>query len=223
MVKVSESKDTINGNRTIINQPKIRYTDKSFEFLLKDRRKVTSMILVLAIPIINNAWRFIPEGIELPPYYDLSIFVYHFGTSFISVILTIAWFFTIPRKDYALQIISLTVLFYCLYLAYMTLPFYNETPVIFDIFASLIVFLFFFLCIRYIRNYYLDKPVDYKVLHDGLVHDIHHQRFLGDINRVEGLIQVSRMEEPYKSLCEKELNELKESVAYIAQKYSELR
>jgi hypothetical protein len=33
---------------------------------------------------------------------------------------------------------------------------------------------------------------------------------------------VAKMEEPYKELCEKELEELKKSVAYIADKYNDL-
>jgi predicted xylose isomerase-like sugar epimerase len=91
-----------------------------------------------------------------------------------------------------------------------------------ELIVTLIIFFFVYLCIRYIRNNYLDRPLDYKMLHDGLIHDLHHQRFMGSINRIEGLIHVANMEEPYKDLCEKELEELKKSVAYIADKYNTL-
>ncbi|MGB3779195.1 MAG: hypothetical protein WA960_12620 [Tunicatimonas sp.] len=72
------------------------------------------------------------------------------------------------------------------------------------------------------KKNYLDKPNDYKALHDGLVYDLHHQRFLGSINRIAGLLEIAEMDEPYKCLCTEEIDELKESIAYIAEKYETL-
>ena len=60
-------------------------------------------------------------------------------------------------------------------------------------------------------------------MHDGLVYDLHHQRFLGSINRIAGLVEMAEMEEPYKHLCAEEIKELKESIAYIAEKYESLK
>ena len=46
--------------------------------------------------------------------------------------------------------------------------------------------------------------------------------FLGSINRIAGLLEIAEMDEPYKCLCTEEINELKESIAYIAEKYESL-
>lgn len=199
-----------------------KYFDKGLQFLFQDRRKVVSLILVISLPILTNIWRFVPETIEVDWYPNLSILIWTFFVNLASVIVAVAWYFTIPRKDFVLQIIASAVIYYGLFMVFTMLPFTENTSIWSELLATLVLFFFFYLCIRHIRNNYLDRPMDYKMLHDGLVHDLHHQRFMGSINRIEGLIHVAKMEEPYKDLCEKELEELKNSVAYIADKYNGL-
>ena len=198
------------------------YIDKSIKYLFHDRRKLISLIVVILLPVITNIWRFIPDNIDVIYYDTLDIFIYHFSVNFATVIIAIAWYFTIHRKDYVQQIIVSSVIFYGIYMTITVLPITDYTPPWMEFIATPVVFFFVYLGIRHIRNYYLDRPMDYKMLHDGLIHDLHHQRFMGSINRIEGLIHVAKMEEPYKDLCEKELEELKNSVAYIANKYNNL-
>lgn len=198
------------------------YIDTSVKFFFKDKRKLTGLILVLTLPVINNLWRFVPKDISFAYYDTLYAFVWTLGINLISVIIAIAWLLTIPRKDVVLQTMASLALFYGLLLSFQTLPITETTPLWVDIVATIVISFIVYLCVKYIRNHYLDRPMDYKMLHDGLIHDLHHQRFMGSINRIEGLIHVANMEEPYKDLCEKELEELKRSVAYIADKYNEL-
>lgn len=210
-VKVTTDRKPIDG-----------YFNKSMQYLLHDRRKLTSLVIVFLLPIITNVWRFIPDGMEFPYWVTLKSFIYHFFLTSACLVVALAWYFNIHRKDYVQQIIVSSIIFYGIYMTFTVLPIADSTPLWMELIVTLIIFFFVYLCIRHIRNYYLDRPMDYKMLHDGLIHDLHHQRFMGSINRIEGLIHVARMEEPYKDLCEKELEELKNSVAYIADKYNEL-
>ncbi|MFP4092511.1 MAG: hypothetical protein ACLFT3_19530, partial [Cyclobacteriaceae bacterium] len=88
-----------------------------------------------------------------------------------------------------------------------------------------IIFVFICVCIYlfYIHRNYLNRITDYKVLHDGIVHDLHHQRFLGEISRLEGLIEIAEMDDAYRQMCKREISKLKESVSYIAEKYNDLK
>lgn len=207
----------------VINKPKVYYTQKSLQFFLKDKRKLISAIVIVTLPIVNNLWRLVPETAEFPYYGSLYMFVWTFCIHFMLVMLAFAWFLSIPKKDYVLQFITLSAAAFGIFLTYSTLPFTDETPFWMDGMASLVIFSFIFGAINYIKNNYLSKPSDYKVLHDGLVYDIHHQRFLGCVNRIAGLLEVTEMEEPYKKLCMDEINEIKESIAYIADKYEDLK
>ena len=203
-------------------KPVTGYVGKSIEYLFHDRRKLISLMVVILLPIITNIWRFIPEDIEFPYFSGLNIFIYHFFINFTTVVIATAWYFTIHRKDYVQQIIVLSVIFYGIYMSLTVLPITDYTPLWMEFIATPVIFFLIYLGIRHICNHYLDRPMDYKMLHDGIIHDLHHQRFMGSINRIEGLIHVANMEEPYKDLCEKELEELKKSVAYIADKYNTL-
>lgn len=209
-------------NMEVINRPQIRQTKKSLQFLLKDKRKVISGIIVLLLPVLGNVWRLVPEDIAFPYYETLDVFVWNFFFHLIIVAVGIAWLLSIQQKDHALQFISYASIAYGVLLTFETLPFTEDTPLWVDVIASSVIFFFIFLCLRYIQRYYLE-PADYKTLHDGLVHDIHHQRFLGSIDRIEGLISIADMEEPYQRMCAEEIRELKKSIAYIADKYESLR
>lgn len=207
----------------VINKPRVYYTQKSLQFFLKDKRKLVSAVVVVTLPIVNNLWRLVPEHIPVSFYDSLYMFVWTFSVHLMLVILAFAWFLSIPKKDCVLQFITLSAAAYGVYLTYGTIPFTDETPVWQDWIASLIIFGFIYVAVNYIKNNYLSKPSDYKTLHDGLVYDIHHQRFLGSINRIAGLLEVSDMEELHKKLCKHEIDEIKESIAYIADKYEELK
>ena len=207
----------------VINKPKVAYTKKSLQFFFRDKRKIISAVIVALIPIAESAWRFFPENVDVPIYGDLQIFVWTFSINLIIVVIGSAWTLCVPRKDHVLQYISLSVVAYGTYLTFDALPLTISTPIWMDILASAAIFVCLFFCLRYIQNNYLEKPDDYKKLHDGLVYDIHHQRFLSSINRIAGLLDVADMEEPYKHLCAEEIEELKESIAYIAEKYEALK
>ena len=207
----------------VINKPKVAYTKKSLQFFFRDWRKIISAIVVMLLPVLNNLWRVIPEDMAHAYYGSFQTFVWTFCIQFMLLLLGIAWYFSIPGKDHVLRFISLSVVGYGVLLTYQTFQFTEGTPLWLDILAAAVIFTFLYLCLRYIQRNYLEKPDDYKTLHDGLVYDLHHQRFLGSINRIAGLIDVAEMEKPYKQLCAEEIEELKESIAYIAEKYESLK
>lgn len=207
----------------VINKPKIAYTKKSLQFFLRDKRKIIAAIIVVLIPFVENLWRIVPKEIQVQYYQTLDILVWTVSINLIILLIGIAWMLCVPYKDYVMHWLSATVVAYGVYLTFNVLPFTSSTPLWMDIMASIVIFLSLYFCLRYIQRNYLDKPDDYKVLHDGLVYDIHHQRFMGSINRIAGLLEVAEMEEPYKCLCREEIEDLKESIAYIAEKYEALK
>ncbi|MEM8967546.1 MAG: hypothetical protein AAGE93_14090 [Bacteroidota bacterium] len=206
----------------ILEKKRVDSLAKTFRYTLRDRRKLVSLIIVLLLPLMLFAWRFIPEDIEFPYYGQLHVFIWTFNLYFVIVMLSSAWFLSIPRRDFAMQIIVLAALFLGISLTLNTLPFSNESPWWTDVLISLTLFAGASIYLYYVYNNYVNKTIDYKQLHDGIVHDLHHERFLNSISRVEGLMKVAEMEEPYKSMCEDEIAELKESVSYIAEKYKAL-
>ena len=207
----------------VINKPKVIHIRKSLQFFLRDWRKIVSAVVVILLPVLNNLWRIIPEDITHPYHGTVQVFVWMICIHLMIVTLGIAWYFSVPGKDQVLQFISLSVVAYGVLLTYQTLGFGDGTPFWIDLLASAVIFTFLYFCLRYIQRNYLEKPEDYKALHDGLVYDLHHQKFLGSINRIAGMIDVAEMEEPYKCLCTKEIEDIKESIAYIAEKYESLK
>ena len=207
----------------VINRPRFSYSRKSLEFFFRDRRKIISAIAVLSLPFLNEIWRLVPEDTSFAYYGTLDVFVWNFCINLMLVVVSLAWYFSIPKKDQVLQFLSLLSTGYGIYLVFETLPIADETPLWVSVIVSMGILFYLNFCLRYIKKNYLEKPDDYKTLHDGLVYDIHHQRFLGSIDRIAGLIDVADMEEPYKCLCAEEIEELKESIAYIAEKYEALK
>lgn len=206
----------------VINRPKINYTRKSLQFFLNDKRKVVSATVIVLLPLVNELWRLAPDNIEVPYYETLDVFLWNFCLNFSFVLVSIAWYFSVPGKDKALQILPLLSSGYGIYLTLTTLPVTDKTPLWMDIGVTVGILICLYFCLQYIQKNYLDKPNDYKTLHDGLVYDIHHQRFMGNIDRIEGIIEMAEMDEPYKCYCAKEIEDLKESIAYIAKKYEAL-
>ncbi len=206
----------------VINKPKVNYTKKSLQFFFNDRRKIVSAAIIVFLPFLNNVWRLVPEDITYEYYGTLLLFVWTIGVHLIPLCISIAWYLSVPRKDRVLQIMALAALAYSILITLETIPFTDGTPLLLDLLVSGVIFLCLYFCLQYIQKNYLDKPNDYKALHDGLVYDLHHQRFLGSINRIAGLLEIAEMDEPYKCLCTEEINELKESIAYIAEKYESL-
>jgi hypothetical protein len=197
--------------------------EKSFSYLFRDSRKLAGLIFIILLPIVENIWKMIPKGISFPYYDELHIFIYTFTANFVIVLLGLGWFFTIPRKDFALQLIVLAGIMYGLFATYTTFPITVKTSVWIDVLAITLMGIFIFVCIYYIRNYYLNRPVDYKVLHDGLIHDIHHEKFMSEVSRLEGLIAISDMTAEQKKMGQEEVRKLRQSLSYISEKYSELK
>lgn len=206
----------------VLERNKVDTLVKTFQYSLKDRRKQASLLIILTLPVVIFSWRFVPEGIQIPHYGELQYFVWTISINFALVMITSAWFLSTPRRDFATQIIVMGAVLFGVYLTFDTLPFFDVLPVWLDILITLLVFAVISTYLYYVYRNYIDRNVDYKQLHDGIVHDLHHQRFLNSISRLEGLMKVAEMEEPYKSLCEDEIADLKDSVAYIADKYKAL-
>ncbi|MFP4292521.1 MAG: hypothetical protein ACLFQ0_12875, partial [Cyclobacteriaceae bacterium] len=120
-------------------------TTKGIQFTFRDSRKLISLIIVLLLPFIGKIWALVPPEIEFPHYGVLQSFLYSFSVNFISVLIAVAWFLSIHRKDFALQIIALSAIFYGLFMTYDTLPFTGHTSIWLDL--SAIIFVFICVCI----------------------------------------------------------------------------
>lgn len=203
--------------------PILEITKKSFRYTIRDRRKLLSLSIVLSLPLLSNAWRLIPDEITFPYYEYLNIFVFQFATSFISFMVAIAWFLTIPRRDFALQTIAMAAIFYGLFMCYDTLPITEQTPLWLDILTLLFMFVIVSIYLYYIHRNYINSKIDHKQLYDGIVHDLHHEKLLNSVSRIQGLMDVAELEEPYRSMCQEEIKKIREAVAYVTDKYSELK
>lgn len=206
----------------VINKPEIAYTKKSMQFFLNDWRKVVAAAVLLSLPLLNNLWRLFPESVSHEFYGTLQVYVWMICIHLMILALGVSLYFYFPEKDKVLRFISLSVIAYGVLLTLQVLEFTKGTPLWLDLALSGVIFAALYFCLQYIQKNYLSKPNDYKTLHDGLVYDLHHRRFLGSINRIAGLLDVAEMDEPYKCLCTQEIEELKKSIAYIAEKYEAL-
>ncbi|WKN44078.1 hypothetical protein [Tunicatimonas pelagia] len=206
----------------LLKKRQVRDLGKTFHYTLKDRRKLVGFMIIMSLPVVLFSWRLIPREITFPYYGYLYVFIFTFCLNFAIVMLSVAWFLSTPRRDFATQIIVLAALLFGVFLTWNSLPFYDEVPIWVDIVVSLFLFSVLSIYLYYVYRNYINKNIDYKQLHDGIVHDLHHERFLNSISRVEGLMNIAEMEEPYKSMCEEEIAELRESVSYIAEKYKAL-
>lgn len=134
----------------------------------------------------------------------------------------IAWFLTIPRRDFAMQIITLAAVFYGIFLTFDTIPQEEPTPFWFDISVSFAVFIIISTYLFYIHRNYINSKIDHKQLYDGIVHDLHHEKLLNSVSRVQGLMEVAELEEPYRSMCQEEILKIRDAISYVSDKYSEL-
>ena len=180
------------------------------------------MIVVIMLPLLGSLWRLVPEGITIFHYGKLDVFIYLFFTNFIVVLLAAAWFLTIPRRDFAMQIIAIAAVFYGIYLTIDTIPQEVPTPLWIDISACFVVFAIVSIYLFYVHRNYINSKIDHKQLYDGIVHDLHHEKLLNSVSRVQGLMEVAELEEPYRSMCEEEIKRMREAVSYVTEKYSEL-
>ena len=199
-----------------------RIIRKSIAYTFKDKRKLVSLFIVVLLPFVCFGWRFVPENISFPHYSGLHIFVYVFSVNFLLVMIASAWFLTIPRRDFAMQIIATIALFFGVYLTYDTFPFFNEIPFWLDILAVLIIFLIVSTYLYYIHRNYINSKIDHKQLYDGIVHDLHHEKLLNSVSRIQGIMEVVELEEPYRSMCQEEIIKIRDAVSYVSDKYSEL-
>lgn len=207
----------------VINKPQVNQFRKSFQFFISDHRKIWSVVAALLLPVANNFWKLLPKEASVDFYSSLQVFGWTFGIHAMLIILSLAWWFSVHRKDYVLQFFSLGTLFYSIFLTYSTLPFSNQTPLWLNLAATATIFICVWGATLFIKIKYSNYPQDYKVMHDGLIHDLHHQKFLGSVNRIEGLLHLmDNVEDPYHQLCFKEIEKLKSSFVYITEKYEDL-
>ena len=196
---------------------------KTFQYTLKDRRKLICLLIVLLLPFVSNVWRIVPEGIPFYFYPDLSAFAYHFATNLLVIMVATAWFLVLPRRDFALQIFALSAIFYGFFITLNTLPFSDGNLWWVDILISAVPFFMVSLYLYYVHRNFIHQKVDHKQLYEGLLNDIHHQKLLNTASRVEGLINIAEIEEPYRSMCREELQKMKEGISFLSEKYSDLK
>lgn len=206
----------------VTNWPDVNYYQEGLNLFIRDRRKVIGAGAVLILPLLNELWRFAPLELEIAYYQSFQIFLWNFCLNLTLVIVSTAWYLSLPRTDVVLHRISLLAIGYGVYLTLDTLPFSDETPFWVDLSITAGMLFCIATCLRYVQRHYLSQAENYKELHDGLVHDLHHRRFLGVVDRIAGTLEVSQIDAASKQICLDEIKKLKESVAYISEKYSEL-
>ena len=198
------------------------YVQASIKFTFNDKRKRAAFLLVAMVPLVGNLWQAIPADIPFHHYEYLDVFVFTFATQFILVLVGIAWFLIVGRKDLGMQILALTLVAYGVFMSFSTLPLTDATPLSFELFITAAITTLLATFLFYIQNHV--KPgYDYKAQCEDMIHDLHHSRFLGSICRLEGLMRISDMQDSYKEPALQELEELKQSVEYIAKKYESLQ
>lgn len=201
--------------------PPWNYVQASLKFTFNDKRKRAAFLLVAMIPLVGNLWKVIPTDIPFRHYEYLDVFVYTFATQFIFVLVGVAWFLIVGRKDLGLQILALTLVAYGVFMSFSTLPLTDATPLSFDVFVTAAITALLAAFLFYIQSH-TQPGYDYKAECEDIIHDLHHSRFLGSICRLEGLMRISDMQDSYKEPALQELEELKQSVEYIAKKYESL-
>ncbi|WKN44726.1 hypothetical protein [Tunicatimonas pelagia] len=104
----------------------------------------------------------------------------------------------------------------------MSFPISEVTPLYVDVLATVGTYALFYSSIHLIKKRYLEKRPSYRSMHVGLLHDLNHHRFMGAICRIEGMLQQPNLTEEDRQHCLREAAELKETFAYITEKYESL-
>lgn len=209
--------------KVTIQKPPVNTFKKSFQFILADHRKIISIVISLFVPTMMNLWKLLPDDIEVQFYPSVHVLAWTLSIHFMSVLICIAWWFSINSKDYVLQLFSIGLMAYCSFLTYSCIPFTVGTPFWQDFTAFLIIFVSLLLSLFYIKKKYCNRVNDYKNMHDGLVYDLHHQKFMGAVNRIEGLLLLQKRESTmYNEALLNEVDELKKTFIYISDKYAHL-
>ena len=209
----------------VINKPSFSILHQNIAFFRADKRRWVSLGLVFMVPIIHNSWRLVPPDLKVEIYYytDFSTFLWTVSTGLIPLIASIAWMLTVPRKDYVMRLIVSALMVYGVYMTFATLPIVENTPLYLELTAIFITYIILYSCITFFQKNYLEKRKQLDdSLHVNLLHDLNHHRFMGAVCRIEGMIKVSEMEEYYREGCLGEIDELKETFAYITEKYESL-
>jgi len=199
----------------------VSFIRTSLKFTFRDKRKRVAFLLVAFIPVLGNIWKFIPQDIPFPHYQNLDVFIFTFTGQFILVVIGVAWFLIIGRKDFGLQILALALIAYGVFTTYSTLPLSKTTSVWFDLLVTMILTFFLSVFLYYTQTNTL-HGYDYKAQCEDMIHDLHHSRFLGRVCRIEGLLHISEMPEAYKGMTLREVQELKDNIKYIGEKYENL-
>ncbi|MGB3586346.1 MAG: hypothetical protein WBA23_07405 [Tunicatimonas sp.] len=107
-------------------------------------------------------------------------------------------------------------------MTYVTLPLGETTPLHLDLISVIGTYLVLYTSISFIQKKFLEAKPSYQSMHIGLLHDLNHHRFMGAVCRIEGMVDMSDMDESHRKICKKEIEELKETFAYITEKYESL-
>lgn len=202
----------------VTNKPKISYLQESIRFLWSSKRKKAILALVLLLPVVEKLWMVFPE-IPHPEHGTLDVFVWLIGVHFSMVILGAGWYLTQLRKDRSSRFIALSVVVYGVLLTLQVIGSGAETPLWIDLLAAVVVLIVLHISLEHMRNKYLSSPNDYQPLYENAMNDLNYQRFLGRVDRIEGLLEIAQVEERAKKTCQYDIDQLRKSLAYIAEKY----
>ncbi|WP_017731579.1 hypothetical protein [Nafulsella turpanensis] len=198
----------------------------SFAYLLKDKRKLLLAFLVfIFIPLLNISWKFIDPSISAPYYDSLQIFVWTLGESVCMVLTSTAWYLSAARKDYATKLLALGSVYYWIFILLNKIPFEDITSLVEELTIFVSIITAFTLLIRYIKNNYINRNVNYKEEYDGMVYDYHHL-CRGFTKTVEGLNNLKEKgyitEEEYSSRLVSVTERFDDFAMKIHNRYQEL-
>lgn len=211
--------DKLFRHLTRLSLSSYQWITDSFRYTLRDPRKRLSLLFIMVLPFVYNAWRAVPKEIAFGDYYDLRVFTYQFASHFMLLLVSCAWFSALPRRDFAMQIIVSGAIFIGIFICIDMLPILDGTPLWMDlmivagVYGAVGGYLFYV--------HHSKRNTDYKILYDGILHELHHSQVLGSVARIEGLL-LSPDADQYKHLTLKELDSLKKAVGYLSEKYRDI-
>ena len=194
----------------------------SFRYTLQDPRKAVSFFIVLSLPFLYNLWRLIPKDIPLDPYFDLSTFVYQFINVSLVMLISLAWYLVLPRRAFAVKMLALAGVAFGAFICLDALPLTQHTPVWLTASSVVVVYGLLVYYLIYVRRVYMEDFSDYQQKYEGLLHDLHHDKILGSVSRLEGLMAMRNSDPLFDELCVKEVAKLRQAVSYLNQKYRDI-
>ena len=216
--------ETISNALILLPKKKMQtlYDTKTQGFMRADPQKMINVCVVLLLPVLNNVWRLFPEELPYPYYEWFVVFVWTWSFHLSLVLLAAVWLLSIPRKDRILRTLAGVSFTYTVFMTLQCFLYTGDTSHWFDIVTAVLLSVILLRVLGYFQKKYFAPSKNYKALHDGIIHDIHHRSFLKNVHQLEDTLRTTRMDERYRSLLTDEIAQLKASVTRVDKQYETL-